>query len=338
MALTTTNAQFSIQDGQGAVTNLSNGNNGIYTPGALLTVALQSTTGVASAVLTLICPSFPSLHGRQIPWFQGQANLFQIQMPAYPASSAGAQAGVQLVMSVCDGLQSIAQSVCTLQTRNWACVPMQHFVRGVIATALAAYTNVNGVITANANGALAANDGVTYVAGDLVLLPDGIAATAVDAGIYQVTSAGGASAKFVLTAAPDWQIGAQVMPKTEILASEGTLYGGTTWVVTKTGLTNTVGTTNFTFVPRQVTQSITLVAGTATISNVPVSSATKTNVVSCRTTANTSTATTGGYHPVGAMTPGALGTASITFDATVAAGTINNADVSTLAVTVINPV
>ncbi len=112
---------------------------------------------------------------------------------------------------------------------------------------------------------------------------------------------------------------------------------GTTWVVTNTG-TSVVGTTTFTMFPRSVTQSITLVAGTATITNVPVVSATKTGVYGVRTTANTSTATTGGYHPVGAMTPGALGTASIVYDATVAAGTINNADISTLAVTIVNPV
>ncbi len=55
-----------------------------------------------------------------------------------------------------------------------------------------------------------------------------------------------------------------------------------------------------------------------------------------RSTANTCTATTGGYVLNGAATPGVLGTASFAVMASVAAGTINNADISTLQALVCN--
>lgn len=87
--------------------------------------------------------------------------------------------------------------------------------------------------------------------------------------------------------------------------------------------------------PGRVSQSITLVAGTKAVTTVPILSAAS-GVDIVRTTANTSTSTTGGYACNGAATPGVLGTATVTVFATVAAGTINNADVSTLTVTITN--
>lgn len=211
-----------------------------------------------------------------------------------------------------------------------------HQARFVVTTALAAYTKTAGVILANANGAWATQDGISNAAvGDIVLLPDGIAAAAADAGLWQITALGAAGSKFSLSRPADWASGSFGLTGSEINIAEGTLYAGTKWYHATAG-NFTVDTTAMRLVPRAVTQSITLVAGTATITNVPVLSATKTGFSSVRTTANTSTATTGGYHPVGAITPGALGTASIVFDATVAAGTINVADISTLAVTIFN--
>lgn len=223
----------------------------------------------------------------------------------------------------------------TAYTPTPAAIDMVHQARNVVRTALAAYTKTAGVILANANGAWATQDGITNVVGDIVLLPDGIAAAAADAGLWQITALGAAGAKFSLSRPSDWASGSLGLTGTEVNIAEGTLFAGTKWY--HAGASNfTVDTTAMLMVPRAVTQSIVLVAGTATITNVPVLSATKTGFTSVRTTANTSTATTGGYHPVGAITPGALGTASIVFDATVAAGTINAADVSTLAVTIFN--
>lgn len=337
-ALTPTNAQISVQDQAGAVQNVSDGNSVYVTPGTKATVALQSTSGVSRWELTVKAPNYPAIDNLQYVWTPGMFNGFAIPFPAQPVGQPNVFQGVRLVSVVSDGVSSLAQATSFVQSRGNASVPMQHFARVAIAAALAAYTNTNGTITANANGAIGAQDGITLAVGDIVLLPDGLAAAGVDAGLYQVQAVGGASAKFILTSSPDWPQGGIAFPKTEILVSEGTLYGGTTWVVTKTGLTNAIGTASFTFVPREVIQSITLVAGTATITNVPISSATKTIATAERTTANTCAATTGGYHTVGGKTIGALGTASLVFDATVAAGTINNADVSTLAVSIRNPV
>lgn len=339
MALSSTAAAISIQDGAGAVTNLANGANGQFTPGTTITFALQSTSGIGKWTLAFMCPAFPALHQRVFDWLPGMANAFQVPMPASPVVGTNVLSGIQLVSVVSDASGGTPiQSLNFLQTKGGDAIPMQHVVRACIPSALGAYTNTSGVLTANANGAIGAQDGVTLAVGDFVLLPNGVAASAADAGIFQVTAVGGASAKFVLTPSPDAPIGAVMLCKTEVLVQEGTLYAGTTWVNTLTGATNLIGTASFTFYPRQVIQSIVLVAGTATITNVPVVSATKSSVLSNRTTANTATSTTGGYHPVGAITPGALGTVSITFDATVAAGTINVADVSTLAVCIINPV
>lgn len=340
MALTTTNAQISVQDGQGAVVNVSANGTITFTPGALVTFALQSTSGVTRWALKFESLAYPSLNGmiREAIVGSGQANQIQIQMPSYPVMPfTQPYSGITIISEVSDLVNGISFANYFAQTTAGINTGAQHVVRACIPSALGAYTNVNGVLTENANGAIGTQDGVTLAVGDLVLLPNGVAASAVDAGIYQVTALGSAGAKFVLTAAPEWQIGFTVLPKTEVLVSEGTLYANTTWVVTNTGRANLVGTASFTFYPRQVIQSLTLVAGTTTITNVPIFSALKTCIVAERTTANT-TASTISYNTIGGKTAGALGTATLTFQACVAAGTINNADISTLAVMVTNPV
>lgn len=328
MSLTTTNALITVQDASGSVQSPANGAAALVSQGALVSIALASTAGVQKWTIQFECPSYPGLHQRTYDWNTGMSNLWQVQIPAQAISGLNPYGGVQIISTVTDGVQSIASSTTYLVTRGGPAVSTQHFARVCAAAALAAYANVGGVLTATANGALAAVDGVTLAVGDLVLLPNGIAAAAADAGLYQVTSIGGTSAKYVLTAAPDVPYGAVMLPKTEFAISEGTLYGGTTWVNTLTGLTNLVGTASFTFFPRFVSQSIVLVAGTKTITNVPILSATTVAMRFTRTTANTTTSTID-YQPVGTITPGALGTATFAFDAVVAAGTINASDVST---------
>jgi len=234
MALTTTNAQITIQDGQGAVANLNNAAVGFYTPGSLLSFALQSTTGVAKWKLQFICPAFPSLHLRVIEWAQGQANLLQVQMPGQSSPVANSYGGIQVVSVVDDGVQSIAQSVSFLETIGLAAPAVQHFARVATAAALAAYTAAAGVITANANGALGNIDGVAVAAGDKVLLTLG--ATASDNGLYIITSLGGASAKFVLTRAPDWATGSTIKSGTVVqLGPEGTAFPSYEWKVLNSG-------------------------------------------------------------------------------------------------------
>lgn len=82
-----------------------------------------------------------------------------------------------------------------------------------VATSIAAYGGTTtGTLTANANGAIGAQDGVTLAAGDVVFLPEGIAnlSAASDAGPYVVANTGSASTKFVLTRPAWWSTGAQI--------------------------------------------------------------------------------------------------------------------------------
>jgi hypothetical protein len=351
MALASTAAAISIQDGAGAVTNLANGALGQYTPGAVVTFALQSTSGIGKWTMTFICPGFSSLHQRTFDWLPGMFNGWQVQMPPGSASYANPQSGIQVVSVVSDASGgSIPQSLNVLQSRGAAAAPMQHAADYVIVASLPAYTNVNGVLTGNSNGAVTAAmaDAATPAVGDFFLLEQGLAATALDAGLYQLTAVGAAGAKFVATLAPDWSQGNILLPKTEILVGpRGTVFKNTTWVNSLTGLTNLIGTASFTFFPRFVTWTSALVAGVVTggasaTTGAPavmsVLSATLTQVVCVRRTANTTTATVNGYAYNGNPTAGGLGTGSVSMMACVAAGTVNAADISTMDVTIINPV
>ena len=141
--------------------------------------------------------------------------------------------------------------------------------RLVASVALAAYTNVAGVLTANANGVLATIDGVAPAIGDRVLLAAGAAGA--DNGIYTVTALGGAAAKWVFTLAPDYATGTAVTNiVTEI--SEGTAFAATSWKLMTIGPI-TVGTTATTFLPRVVKGSIALVAGSVTVATLYVGAA-----------------------------------------------------------------
>lgn len=342
MALSSTAANISTQDGAGAVTNQSNGAVIVMSAGGVMTVALQSTTGVGQWTLEFEAVGYPALHQRKFEWRPGQATSFQIAMPDYPVGGAqdgSPLQGITLLSTVSDSSGgAIPQSTYTVRSVAATGSSLNTLMARALATvALQAYTNVTGTLTENANAAMSTMDGLTLAVGDRFFLPPGIAAAAADVGVYQVTAVGGASAKWSATRVSNMLNGVVIPTGTEVHVTEGALMAGTQWVLTTTG-TVTIGTTTQTWFPRQVTQQIVLVAGTVTVANVPILSATKVGMSSVRTTANTSTATTGGYHPVGAITPGNLGTATFAFDATVAAGTINVADVSTLQLTVFNQV
>src|ERR1700719_4523194 len=88
MALTITNALISTQEGQGAVVNQANAATIAFSPGSLLTIALQSTSGIQKWTLQFECPSYPALHTRTFDWLPGQFNGWQIPMPDYPVGGA----------------------------------------------------------------------------------------------------------------------------------------------------------------------------------------------------------------------------------------------------------
>lgn len=114
-------------------------------------------------------------------------------------------------------------------------------VRAATTAALPAYTRNVNVITANANGALPAIDGITLQAGDRLLLLHGAAAA--DNGIYVVTAVGSGGSTFVLTRADDADTSAEVTPGMRVPVEEGTLNSAKVLKLTTTGaiVLNTTG-------------------------------------------------------------------------------------------------
>lgn len=208
-------------------------------------------------------------------------------------------------------------------------------VRAVVTSLAANTESPAGTLTADANGALGTQDGITLVAGDEVFIPEGT--TNLDsaelAGPYTVSVVGDGSTKFVLVRPVWWRDGSVISQASDIKIAEGTLYGGSTWR-TFAAKGAVVGTNAPLAYPDYVGQAATLVAGTTTLSNVPLRSATKSTLSINRTTANTASSTVQ-YNP-STLTAGVLGTASIVVQGQVAAGTINASDVSTLNIGVRN--
>lgn len=103
-------------------------------------------------------------------------------------------------------------------------------VRVATAAALPAYTRTGNVITASANGALAAVDGVTLVATDRLLVKNGAAGA--DNGIYTVTQVGAGGTPYILTRASDADASAEVTAGMYVWVSEGTANADTGWLLT----------------------------------------------------------------------------------------------------------
>lgn len=214
--------------------------------------------------------------------------------------------------SAIDPAEAGSDFVTSLRARN--------VVNGNVAD-LAAYT-----VASNA----AVNDATLNVEGDVVLLV--AQSTAAENGLYTVGVVAAGVAP--LTRHPAMFTGRVFRADDyDITIAAGTVFAHSRWFNSAAG---TIGTNDGAFFPESVTISQALVAGTMTLTSVPILSATKSSISAYRKTANTCTATTGGYVTNGAATPGALGTASVEVMAAVAAGTINNADISTLHVKITN--
>jgi len=94
-------------------------------------------------------------------------------------------------------------------------------VRVATAAALPAYTRTANNITANANGALAAVDGVTLVNGDRLLLKDGAAGD--DNGLWGVTDIGTAGTAYVLDRTSDGDTSLEMSAGQIVPVAEGTV-------------------------------------------------------------------------------------------------------------------
>lgn len=186
--------------------------------------------------------------------------------------------------------------------------------------------------------AVTSDDGVTYVADDVVALVG--QTTGAQNGLYVVGAVALGVAQ--LTRHPLMAAGA-LMPNgfTFNVGVGGTFYGGSTWkaLSTQTGGW-LVGTHDPLFYPKNYKQLVTLAAGVYTIGvgstatpDEPLFLASGADVQITRDTANTSTATTGGYAaPAASRITGKAGTAALLVRAETAAGALNNADLSTLRV------
>lgn len=100
---------------------------------------------------------------------------------------------------------------------------------GTIQT-LQANTYAAGVLTANANGALPAIDGVSLAVGDRLLVV--YEATTSNRGIYVVTSLGSAGSKWRLTRSADCDTAAEMVAGAAVFVTAGTLLAGTVWYAT----------------------------------------------------------------------------------------------------------
>lgn len=201
------------------------------------------------------------------------------------------------------------------------------FARGVAAA---------GNVASLAAFTVASNDGLTYVEGDVVVLLEQTSAAA--CGPYVVGAVSGGAAP--LTRPDWWRTGMTLPGGVEIkLGPEGTVFKNCTLKAMLAAKSFVVGTTDPELNPVEVNVAATLVAGTVTLSTIPVFSL-NTQVIATRKAANTATLTVGGYHATSGgangLTVGKRGTAAIIIEACVGAGTINVADISTLHVTVKN--
>lgn len=133
--------------------------------------------------------------------------------------------------------------------------------RAATTGALPAVTSSGGgvgaTLTANANGTIPAQDGVTLVNGDRLLVKN--QAAPVQNGIYVVTTIGSGGSPFILTRATDFDgsAGAGVVEGGSFtFVTSGTTQGGTGWSVVHVGVV-TVGTDpiNFTQTSSAVTYS-----------------------------------------------------------------------------------
>lgn len=181
-----------------------------------------------------------------------------------------------------------------------------------LVTQSGAVRTVRGVVTANvadlAAFTVAGNDGLTYSAGQRVLLAK--QTTTTQDGIYVVGTVGGGTAP--LTRAAD-MAAASVQPAgMEVKVNEGTLFGSTTWFSTLAGA-NTVATSSPAFYPRKYVRVTTAMAGTPGVKALSaewILSASKSSV-----TPTVITPGTQGFLSRGTLTPGA-GDGSFTITST----------------------
>lgn len=157
-------------------------------------------------------------------------------------TSAGAADADKLVKTSADG--KIDPSLINFQSIK------RYFVADAATTAaLPAVTYANGTagvgatLTADANGALAAQDGITLVVGERLLVKD--QASGLENGIYTVTDAGSAGTPFILTRTDDFDEFPEMEDGVAVAVGRGTTLAETVWLQTE--VIATVGTDDVAF-------------------------------------------------------------------------------------------
>ena len=117
-------------------------------------------------------------------------------------------------------------------------------VRAATTAALPANTRTGNVLDADANGTFPAQDGVTLVVGESLLVKDEVAGA--NNGVYDVTDLGSGSTKWKLTRRADFDQDAEVTTGATVFISEGTANAGAQYTIT-TADPITVNTTSLTF-------------------------------------------------------------------------------------------
>jgi hypothetical protein len=207
----------------------------------------------------LVAADIPSLTAAKISDFDTQVRTSRLDQMAAPTASVSLNS--QKVTNLLD--PTAAQDAASKNYVDQAIQGVDTKPSASYATtaALPANTYANGAagvgatLTGTANGALAAIDGQTPAAGDLVLVKN--EATAARNGLYTLTTLGTGATPYVLTRHVDLDASAE-FGGALVAVEAGTTNGGSLWLCAVNA--PTVGTTGITFT--QLNKGTDLAAGT----------------------------------------------------------------------------
>jgi hypothetical protein len=337
-------ASISVQDGSVAAVNVTDYTSQRITPGNVITIALQTTTGINRWIIkedvgNALIVNAGNLGSDGKGWERTitKGGSFSVTFQA-----PNSECVVPLYSSTWDGYNKVEARV-FLDCREYP----QFRARAAVTT-LQAYTGSGtATLTETSNGAISAADGVTLILGDVVFIQAGTTnlTGALDSGPWVVTALGGASAKWTLSR-PPWFPSGQAVPNGIVIEvdGEGTNYAGTSWKSFATQGSAVIGTNDPAFYVRQFVSAVTLVTGFVKLGpsqSFPGLRATTTDITFTPTNFNGGGTTvsyrTGAYASGGSATAiGYMGTSTVSITALVAAGTFNTNDVGTGLLTIRN--